>query len=79
MQAERGTADAPVFLLNQWINTDPMPRPSNAELVNAYEPLLRRAQTCRRLRGQLPNLVAVDFYERGDLFAVVDTLNETSP
>ena len=27
-------------------------------------------------RGLLPNLVAVDFYERGDLFAVVDVLNE---
>ena len=26
-------------------------------------------------RGLLPNLVAVDFSERGDLFAVVDELN----
>ena len=29
-------------------------------------------------RGQLPNLVAVDFYERGDVFAVVDALNGIS-
>ena len=25
--------------------------------------------------GQLPNFIAVDFYEQGDLFAVVDALN----
>ena len=71
----RGRPDAPLFLLNHWINTDPVPRPGNAEIVNAYEPLLRRARTCERDRERNMNLVAVDFYERGDLFAVVDTLN----
>jgi hypothetical protein len=29
------------------------------------------------MRGHLPNLLAVDFYKRGDLFRVVDTLNGT--
>ena len=43
--------------------------------MNAYEPLLRRARECRRLRGQLPNLLAVNFYREGDVFRVVDTLN----
>ena len=52
-----------------------MPRPSDAEKVNAYEPLLRRARECRRIRDHLPNLLAVNFYRRGDLFRVVDTLN----
>ena len=55
--------------------TDPVPRPSDAAKVNAYEPLLRRARECRRLRGRLPNLVAVNFYREGDIFRVVDTLN----
>jgi hypothetical protein len=27
------------------------------------------------LRGRLPNLIAVDFYRRGGLFQVVNTLN----
>jgi len=71
----RGPADAPLFLLNHWVNTDPVPRPSHAAEVNAYEPLLRRARECQRLRGRLPNLLAVDFYGRGDVFGVADTLN----
>ena len=71
----RGTPTAPLFLVNHWINTDPLPRPSHADVVNAYEPLLRRARTCERIRDRRVNLVAVDFYDRGDLFRVVDTLN----
>ena len=71
----RGPAGAPLFLINHWINTDPLPRPGNGAIVNAYEPLLRRARTCQRIRGQPVNLLAVDFYERGDVFEVVDTLN----
>ncbi|HEY7077130.1 MAG TPA: hypothetical protein VH418_17250 [Solirubrobacteraceae bacterium] len=71
----RGPADAPLFLINNWVTTDPVPRPGNASVVNAYAPLLARAQACRRMRGHLPNLIAVDFYKRGDLFRVVDRLN----
>jgi hypothetical protein len=43
--------------------------------VNAYKPLLRRAQECQRRRKQLPNLLAVNFYRKGDLFRMVDELN----
>jgi hypothetical protein len=71
----RGPEGAPVFLLNHWITTDPLPRPSDAAKVNAFEPLRARATECGRMRGQLVNLVAVDFYLRGDLFRVVDDLN----
>ncbi len=75
----RGPAGAPLLLVNHWINTDPAPRPSNAAIVNAYEPLLRRARACERVRERRVNLLAVDFYERGDVFAVVDALNENTP
>ena len=71
----RGPKDAPLFLINHWITTDPLGLPSNAAKVNAYEPLLRRARECRRIRGLLPNLLAVDFYREGDVFGVADTLN----
>jgi hypothetical protein len=75
--SNRGPDDAPLFLINHWVNTDPVPRPAHADVVNAFEPLLRRARACSRLRGQRPNLLAVDFYTRGDVFAVVDALNGT--
>ena len=74
----RGSAAAPLFLVNHWINTDPLPRPGNADVVNAYDPLLRRARACARRRDRHANLLAVDFYERGDVFEVVDALNGTS-
>jgi hypothetical protein len=65
--------------MNHWIESTPMPKPSNAEVVNAYDFLLRRARRCQRLRGHLPNLVAVDFYATGDLMRVVQTLNGVRP
>jgi hypothetical protein len=71
----RGPMQAPMFLVNHWITTDPLPLPSNADEVNAYGPFLRRLRECQRLRRQIPNLVAVDFYRRGDLSRVVDALN----
>jgi hypothetical protein len=74
----RGSEDSPLFLVNHWITTDPLPRPSNAEKVNAYAPLLHRLQECKRIRGHMPNLVAVDFYRRGDLMRAVDAINGVS-
>ena len=71
----RGPDEAPMFLANHWITTDPLPLPSNAEKVNAYEPLMRRLRECQRIRHHIPTLVAVDFYARGDLLRAVDTLN----
>ena len=77
-QPNRGSGSAPLFLLNHWVDTTPTPRPSLAAIVNARAALLTRAQACRRIRGRLPNLVAVDFYRRGDVLGVVNTLNGVS-
>ena len=74
----RGPSFAPLFLLNHWVDTTPTPRPSLAAIVNARAALLQRAHTCQRIRSHLPNLVAVDFYRRGDVFGVVDALNGVS-
>jgi len=71
----RGQASAPLFLLNHWVDTTPAPRPSLAAIVNERAVLLGRARRCERIRHRLPNLVAVDFYRRGDLLGVVDELN----
>jgi hypothetical protein len=74
----RGPArGAPIFLMNHWVSTDPFPRPSDATKVNARERLLRRARECERIRDHGPNLVAVNFFARGDVFEVVAELNGT--
>ncbi len=74
-RANRGGTAGSLFQINHWIETTPAPRPSNAEVVNAHDFLLSRARQCQRERGQLPNLLAVDFYRSGDLFEVVGELN----
>ncbi len=74
----RGRKSNPLFLLNNWVETAPAPKPSNAKVVNSRKRLLERAQVCARERGLKPNLVAVDFYATGDLQGVVDELNGVS-
>src|SRR6185369_9324372 len=69
--ANRGNPDASLFLLNHWV-TDKSAEVTNAERVNASDVLLTRARECERERSLLPNYVAVDFYDPGDLFDVVD-------
>jgi hypothetical protein len=71
----RGPASAPLFLVNNWVDTTPAPRASNAAIVNARTPLLARAQRCEQIRGRVPNLIAVDFYRHGDILSVVDAVN----
>lgn len=71
----RGGTTGSLFVINHWIDTAPAPLPSNAEQVNAYDALLARARRCERERGKLPNVIAVDFYRRGDVVGVARTLN----
>jgi len=72
----RGGTGGSLYLLNHWIETTPMPKPSNAAIVNAHDALMARIRDFERVRGHRPNLVAVDFYKTGDLIAVVKELNE---
>ncbi|MRG92201.1 hypothetical protein [Polyangium spumosum] len=69
----RGTQGNDLFLLNHWIG--PIPTPERGEAANAYEVLSTRAKKCQMEGGQIPNFVAVDFYDLGSLFQVVDELN----
>jgi hypothetical protein len=71
----RGTPDAPLFLINHWINTDPTPRPSDAATVNRKNVIVGRATACEQIRERHPTLIAVDFAEQGDLYGAVDELN----
>ena len=75
-ELNRGAADNDLFLVNHWVSTDfDTPSEPDAPTANAYEVLHGRATQCQREAGQLPNFLAVDFYDQGDLFAAVDALN----
>lgn len=70
----RGRPDAPLFQFNHWVTPASL---SASAVANTDAVLGDRARRCMLERGLLPNLVAVDFYERGDLFPVVDALNDS--
>ena len=70
----RGALDNPLFLVNHWIN-DPLPSPDNGSTANQAEVLEARARACSEAWGRPVSFLGVDFYDRGDLFEVVDRLN----
>lgn len=70
----RGDAANPLFLMNHWIS-NPLPTPDGASEVNTAAFLGDRVADCTERWGRPPNLVAVDFYDRGDLFEVVRAAN----
>jgi hypothetical protein len=70
----RGSKGNDLFLMNHWLS-DPLSTPERAEVANEYTLLSSRAKQCRDEGGQLPNFVAVDFYDIGAVFKVVDELN----
>jgi hypothetical protein len=74
-RANRGGEGGSLFLINNWVETTPTPKPSNAAIVNAYIFLYRRAELCEQERHHTPNIIAVDFYRTGDLLRTVNKLN----
>lgn len=70
----RGPEDAPLRLLNHWLGS-PLPWPWLAEEANPRDVLQPRADACTEAWGAPPTIVAVDFYDIGALFEVVDALN----
>jgi len=62
------------FLMNHWLNNDDteFPSESNAEEFNTFEMLVDRFKKCQ---GRLPNIIAVDFWDVGDVLAFVKEVN----
>lgn len=73
-EANRGDPANPLFLVNHWLSTPAATEDGSAE-ANAAAVLGARAQRCELEQGRRVNVLAVDFYDLGDLFAVVDGLN----
>jgi hypothetical protein len=71
----RGRSTNPFMLINHWVTYSP-PDPGKAgSQVNTTEVLERRIEQCIEERGVFPNIVAVDFAERGALVEVVASFN----
>jgi hypothetical protein len=70
----RGSANSPLFQVNNWIDDVPPPAGTGAQ-SNAYSPLLLRLERCERVRGLVPNIVGVDFYDQGKVLAAVNVIN----
>jgi hypothetical protein len=76
-EPNRGPDDAPLFLLNHWLSGFGN-LVSAAEQVNTETVLGERAQRCQQERGMRPTFVGVNYYNIGDVVAVVDDLNGVS-
>ena len=74
-EPNRGGTSGSLLQINHWVVTPPTSVPSDAQVVNAYDFLLQRTQACQQARGMLPNLIAVDFFDVGDVVRVTNTLN----
>jgi hypothetical protein len=73
----RGGRKGSLFLMNHWSPPVPPQQPDLAASarVNAKSVLVGRARACKRVRGKLPTIVAVDQVKAGGLFAAVRELN----
>jgi hypothetical protein len=74
-ERNRGTASSPLLLLNYWLGNDFRSLVTDARAINAHAVLAPYLARCRRERGMLPNFVAVNYFDQGDLFGAVDELN----
>jgi hypothetical protein len=70
----RGTADSPFLMLNQWADVFPPRAGANPPFQTRRE-ILDRAHQCARRRGLPVDLIAVDHYDQGDLIPTVAELN----
>ncbi|HEX6785929.1 MAG TPA: hypothetical protein VF076_01935, partial [Acidimicrobiales bacterium] len=74
-QPNRGTAAAPMFLVNHWVSEKGLASPRAAGRANQRDVLTDRLERCLRERGLMPNIVAVDFAGRGDLITTAEQIN----
>lgn len=73
----RGRADAPLVLMNHFV-THPIALEPEAARLNAPEFLAAQVRRFTAVTRRVPNFVAVDFGDRGDVVGVVDRINAES-
>jgi hypothetical protein len=73
----RGRPDSPLLMLNHWIPPFPPSVTRNQRIGGGF--LRRMIGRCERERSMLPNLIAVDFYERTHVVEIARGLNAEQP
>lgn len=73
----RGDSTNPLFILNHFVTQNPLGYglPDSAAAINARPYLQSRAMGCWAATGKRPNFLTVDFYEKGEVFAVAQAIN----
>ena len=72
--SNRGLPNSPLFMINHWVTP---PLAETGSQANSTESLLERIEVCQQVRGLVPNILAVDFYNRGDTLEIVRNLNRS--
>jgi hypothetical protein len=70
----RGKPDNPMLMLNNWVERFP-PSPTAQRPATTRAFLEHRIDACSKARGVPVSLIAVDFYDEGDVIAVADERN----
>jgi hypothetical protein len=73
----RGRPDSPLLMLNHWIPPFPPSVTRNERIGGSF--LRRMIGRCERERSMLPNLIAVDFYDRTEVVEIARDLNAEQP
>ncbi len=73
----RGRADSPLLMLNHWIPPFPPSVTRNQRIGGGF--LRRMIGRCERERSMLPNLIAVDFYDRTHVVQIARDVNAEQP
>ncbi len=71
----RGSPSNDLFILNHFLTRGATPKSILAQEVNHNPLFVDRTLECWNDSGKIPNFPSVDFYDIGDLFSVVNTLN----
>ncbi|MBK07490.1 MAG: hypothetical protein CL920_13580 [Deltaproteobacteria bacterium] len=77
LNCKKNRGDSPenkLFILNHFVSKL-FPSKELSKEANSNPFFIKRAQECQQQSGQLPNFVTVDYYDIGDVFEVVKTLN----
>jgi hypothetical protein len=70
----RGNLSSSLRWLDHYV-TDPISSESASNATNQVPVIIERADNCTEQWGQIPNFIAVDFWEQGDIVLAVETLN----